>query len=154
MYCWFTYIRSRGDLRCLLSSFDPGCQRATGCYWRSFCGDHATRTLGFKNAIRRESATLIVETRLSLGFCDHQRVMSYISSGKEGGATVHTGGERDGSKGYFVQPTIFTDVQPHMQIAKEEIFGPVAAIFKFKTEEGQFGSRSCLSMLLTERLPW
>ncbi|KAG6917502.1 hypothetical protein DXG01_002366 [Tephrocybe rancida] len=65
------------------------------------------------------------------------RVMSYIESGKQEGATVHTGGARHGEEGYFVQPTIFTDVKPEMKIVKEEIFGPVGVVVKFKTEEGE-----------------
>ncbi|KAJ7333293.1 aldehyde dehydrogenase [Mycena albidolilacea] len=63
------------------------------------------------------------------------RIMGYIASGKESGATVHIGGERHGTEGYFIQPTIFTDVTPDMKIVREEIFGPVAAVMKFKTEE-------------------
>nr|ALG75772.1 aldehyde dehydrogenase 2 [Tricholoma vaccinum] len=62
------------------------------------------------------------------------RVMGYIDIGKEG-ATVHVGGERHGEEGYFIQPTIFTDCKPEMKIMQEEIFGPVAAVVKFKTEE-------------------
>jgi aldehyde dehydrogenase (NAD+) len=62
--------------------------------------------------------------------------MGYINSGKESGATVHIGGDRHGTEGYFIQPTIFTDCTPDMKIVKEEIFGPVCAIMKFKTEEG------------------
>ena len=61
--------------------------------------------------------------------------MNYIKSGKEQGATLHTGGERIGSEGYFVQPTIFTDVTPDMRIVREEIFGPVSVVFKFKDED-------------------
>ncbi|KAI9158338.1 aldehyde dehydrogenase [Paramyrothecium foliicola] len=63
------------------------------------------------------------------------RIMGYIKTGKEEGATVLTGGERHGDKGYFIQPTIFSDVKPDMKIMREEIFGPVAAIAKFKDEE-------------------
>jgi aldehyde dehydrogenase (NAD+) len=63
------------------------------------------------------------------------RIMGYIKSGKEEGATVLTGGDRHGDKGYFIQPTIFSDVKPDMKIMREEIFGPVAAIAKFKDEE-------------------
>ncbi|KAF7335648.1 Aldehyde dehydrogenase 5 [Mycena venus] len=63
------------------------------------------------------------------------RIMGYIESGKESGATVHVGGERHGTEGYFIQPTIFTDCTPDMKIVREEIFGPVAAIMTFKTEE-------------------
>ena len=43
-----------------------------------------------------------------------------------------TGGKRFGNKGFFVEPTVFTDVQDNMTIAKEEIFGPVMSILKFK----------------------
>jgi len=62
------------------------------------------------------------------------RVMSYIEAGKQEGATVQVGGKQFGTDGYFVEPTIFTDVKPTMKIAREEIFGPVAAVAKFKDE--------------------
>jgi len=65
----------------------------------------------------------------------YDRIMGYIKTGKEEGATVEIGGERHGDKGYFIQPTIFTNVRPDMKIMQEEIFGPVAAIAKFSTEE-------------------
>ena len=65
----------------------------------------------------------------------YDRIMEYIKSGKDEGATVETGGERHGSKGYFIQPTIFTNVRGDMKIMQEEIFGPVCAIAKFKTED-------------------
>jgi aldehyde dehydrogenase (NAD+) len=45
---------------------------------------------------------------------------------------LHTGGARHGSKGWYVQPTVFSDVTDDMTIAKEEIFGPVMSIMKFK----------------------
>lgn len=61
--------------------------------------------------------------------------MGYIESGKEEGATLHHGGARVGTEGYFIQPTIFTDVKPHMKIVKEEIFGPVGVVIKFKDED-------------------
>jgi aldehyde dehydrogenase (NAD+) len=60
-------------------------------------------------------------------------VMSYIHSGKSEGATLACGGERVGERGYFVQPTVFADVQDEMAIAREEIFGPVMSIIPFKT---------------------
>jgi len=55
--------------------------------------------------------------------------MNYIDIGKKEGATVHLGGERHGTEGYFIQPTIFTDVKPEMTIVKEEIFGPGTSPF-------------------------
>ncbi|KAK1230877.1 hypothetical protein PQX77_006016, partial [Marasmius sp. AFHP31] len=63
------------------------------------------------------------------------RVMGYIDSAKKDGATILTGGSRHGDSGYFIQPTIITDTRPDMKIIREEIFGPVASIIKFKTEE-------------------
>jgi len=63
------------------------------------------------------------------------RIMSYIDAGKKEGAKVETGGARHGKEGYFIQPTIFSDVSEDMKIMQEEIFGPVCSISKFKTEE-------------------
>jgi len=63
------------------------------------------------------------------------RVMGYINSGKADGARVHTGGERYGDKGYFIKPTVFVDVKADMKIMREEIFGPVCSLVKFRTEE-------------------
>lgn len=60
------------------------------------------------------------------------KVLSYIKSGNESGATLETGGNRIGSKGYFVEPTVFSNVSDDMLIAKDEIFGPVQSILKFK----------------------
>jgi len=63
------------------------------------------------------------------------RIMSYIQSGKDAGATIETGGNRMGDKGYFIEPTIFSNVTEDMKIQQEEIFGPVCTIAKFKTQE-------------------
>ncbi|EJT99149.1 aldehyde dehydrogenase [Dacryopinax primogenitus] len=65
----------------------------------------------------------------------YDRIMGYIQSGKEEGATLLTGGERHGKEGYFIQPTVFTDVKPNMKIVREEIFGPVVVVVKFKDED-------------------
>merc|ERR1711975_199493 len=59
----------------------------------------------------------------------------YIQSGNEAGAKVEHGGERHGDEGYFIQPTIFSNVSPDMKIMQEEIFGPVCTISKFETED-------------------
>jgi len=61
------------------------------------------------------------------------KVLGYIASGKEEGATCVLGGKRIGTKGYFLEPTIFTNVEDSMKIAKEEIFGPVMQLLKFDT---------------------
>lgn len=60
------------------------------------------------------------------------RIMEYIAHGKAEGARVEIGGERHGDLGYFIKPTIFSNVDMSMKIMQEEIFGPVASIAKFK----------------------
>jgi acyl-CoA reductase-like NAD-dependent aldehyde dehydrogenase len=60
------------------------------------------------------------------------KILELIESGKKQGARLVCGGKRIGNKGYFVEPTVFADVTGDMRIAKEEIFGPVQSIFKFK----------------------
>ena len=62
--------------------------------------------------------------------CD--RIMGYIDAGRKEGAKMLTGGKRVGERGYFIEPTIFDDVKDNMKIAKEEIFGPVMNVLKFK----------------------
>jgi betaine-aldehyde dehydrogenase len=70
------------------------------------------------------------------------KVMSYIEIGKQGGARLAYGGSipRDPalSRGFFVEPTVFTNVNMDMRIANEEIFGPVLAVLKWRDEEALF----------------
>lgn len=61
------------------------------------------------------------------------KILSYIKSGVESGATLETGGDKLGSKGYYVKPTVFSNVKDDMLIAQDEIFGPVQTILKYKT---------------------
>lgn len=61
----------------------------------------------------------------------YDKITGYIEIGKEEGRLV-TGGEADDSKGYFIQPTIFADLDPKARIMQEEIFGPVVAFCKVK----------------------
>lgn len=61
----------------------------------------------------------------------YDKIMKYIEIGKKEGKLV-TGGTGDNSKGYFIQPTIFADVDPKAVIMQEEIFGPVVAFTKAK----------------------
>ncbi|HSF05804.1 MAG TPA: aldehyde dehydrogenase family protein [Methylomirabilota bacterium] len=62
-------------------------------------------------------------------------VLSYIEAGKREGARLVAGGGRVGSKGYFIEPTIFAGVTNRMKIAREEIFGPVLSVIPFKSVE-------------------
>jgi aldehyde dehydrogenase (NAD+) len=64
---------------------------------------------------------------------DHlNKVLGYIKVGKAEGASVRTGGDQPTRRGYFVNPTVFDGVNDSMKIAKEEIFGPVLSVIRFK----------------------
>ncbi|QNU17573.1 L-glutamate gamma-semialdehyde dehydrogenase [Geobacillus zalihae] len=59
----------------------------------------------------------------------YNKIMEYIEIGKQEGRLM-TGGEGDDAKGFFIQPTVFADVDPNARIMQEEIFGPVVAFAK------------------------
>ena len=68
----------------------------------------------------------------------YERVLGYIESGKSEGATLAAGGEpykNVNGKGFFISPTVFTNVKDHMKIYREEVFGPFVVISSFQTEE-------------------
>lgn len=61
------------------------------------------------------------------------KVQKFIQFGKKEGAVLETGGEQFGKVGYFIKPTVFSNVTDEMTIATDEIFGPVQSILKFET---------------------
>lgn len=80
---------------------------------------------------RNEQGCLIDEEQ-------YKKVLNLIEIGKREGAKLETGGAAmttDLKKGYFIQPTVFSNVTDTMRIAREEIFGPVQLIMKFRTIE-------------------
>lgn len=66
-----------------------------------------------------------------------KRVQDYIAAGRSEGATIACGGGRPKGfdKGYYIEPTVFTDVEPDMKIAQEEIFGPVVSVIGYRDED-------------------
>jgi phenylacetaldehyde dehydrogenase len=64
-----------------------------------------------------------------------ERVTGYLESGRREGATLLAGGSRHGTRGCFVQPTVFGQADPTMRIVREEIFGPVLAVMPFATTD-------------------
>ena len=68
-----------------------------------------------------------------------KKILDYIGAGKKEGARLILGGrpytEGECAKGFFIEPTIFMDVDPEMRIAQEEIFGPVVCVIKAKSIE-------------------
>ncbi|WP_123026586.1 aldehyde dehydrogenase [Mycolicibacterium stellerae] len=66
----------------------------------------------------------------------YEKVLGYLKTAVAEGATVAAGGGPSTEQGgLFVQPTVFTDVTPDMTVVREEVFGPVLAAYKFRTEE-------------------
>lgn len=63
----------------------------------------------------------------------YTKVLKYIEYGKKDGAKLETGGKKIDGAGFFIEPTVFSNVTDDMRIAKEEIFGPVQSILKFST---------------------
>ena len=69
----------------------------------------------------------------------YDKILELIASGVEQGAKLMCGGRACGgdlAKGFFIESTVFADVRDDMRIAKEEIFGPVMQILKFKVNKG------------------
>ncbi|WP_165219564.1 aldehyde dehydrogenase family protein [Aquisphaera insulae] len=83
------------------------------------------RTLGDPFDTKTEQGPQIDEAQF-------KKILHYIDKGKEQGARCVAGGERFGTKGYFIRPTVFADVKDDMAIATDEIFGPVMQVLKFK----------------------
>ncbi|MDB5534385.1 MAG: Acyl-CoA reductase, partial [Hyphomicrobiales bacterium] len=83
----------------------------------------------------------------------YQKVSNYIAIGKQEGAKLLLGGGRpkgdEFEKGYWLEPTVFGDVTPDMRIAKEEIFGPVMSLMKFKTEAEAIEKANAIDLGLT-----
>jgi acyl-CoA reductase-like NAD-dependent aldehyde dehydrogenase len=111
------------------------------------CG---TRVL-VHDSIHDEVASMIVERsrgmRIGDGFdLDAQmgplvsadqlaRVERYVQLGRDEGAELALGGSRHGDRGFFHEPTVFTEVRNDMTIARDEIFGPVMSILRFSSED-------------------
>jgi len=86
------------------------------------------RTVGDPFDVKTEQGPQIDATQMD-------KILRLVQGGIKDGAKLCVGGNRHGEKGYFVQPTVFADVEDHHIIAKEEIFGPVQQLIKFKNVE-------------------
>ena len=60
------------------------------------------------------------------------KILGYVDLGQKQGAKLVSGGKRFGSRGFYVEPTIFDNVRDDMAIARDEIFGPVVSVLPFK----------------------
>jgi len=94
-----------------------------------------TRIAHFKPGIATDRSTTMGAI---ISKTQYERILGFIDSAKQEGAALFHGGGHPAdpalAKGYFIEPTVFVDVQPTMRIAREEIFGPVLSIFKWNDE--------------------
>ena len=67
-------------------------------------------------------------------------ILDYVDIGQKEGASLTTGGQRVGDRGYFISPAVFADVKHEMRISQEEIFGPVVSVIKFVMKPTPYGS--------------
>ncbi|KAG6384153.1 hypothetical protein SASPL_156046 [Salvia splendens] len=98
-------------------------------------GNAAVLDLGLTCMKRHRARPSGKPARTPLSWIDgeqFEKILKYIRIGQDAGATLETGGDRHGTKGYYIQPTVFSNVKDDMPIAREEIFGPVQTILKFK----------------------
>ncbi|KAE9554952.1 hypothetical protein FO519_001849 [Halicephalobus sp. NKZ332] len=87
-----------------------------------------TRNVGDPFDLRTEQGPQVDKAQMD-------KILHYCDIGRNEGAQLVTGGKRCGNKGFFVEPTIFANVDDKMKIAQEEIFGPVMSIIKFDNEK-------------------
>ncbi|RAW23133.1 Betaine aldehyde dehydrogenase [Phytophthora cactorum] len=122
-----------------------------GCFWTNGQICSATSRLLVHETFADELLELLVKETKKLVLGDpldgkvqmgplvskaqQEKVLGYIQSAKDEGATVAQGTPPRSGKGYFVPPTIITKVTKNMRVWKEEIFGPVLSVMTFKTEE-------------------
>ncbi len=96
--------------------------------------DEFVRRLAEKSKARKLGDPLDPSTEQGPQVSQEQmdKILGYVDLGQKQGAKLLSGGKRHGSKGFFVEPTVFDGVKDDMTIAKDEIFGPVVSVLPFK----------------------
>eukprot|EP01006_Ploeotia_vitrea_P017834 TRINITY_DN49063_c0_g1_i4.p2 TRINITY_DN49063_c0_g1~~TRINITY_DN49063_c0_g1_i4.p2 ORF type:complete len:371 (+),score=204.35 TRINITY_DN49063_c0_g1_i4:547-1659(+) len=84
----------------------------------------AAQTVGHPFADGTDQGALVSQVQLD-------KVKSYVQSAVDDGATLMTGGSQVGTEGFYMQPTVFRDVEDDMKVFKEEVFGPVMTLARF-----------------------
>ncbi|PZO81575.1 MAG: betaine-aldehyde dehydrogenase [Mesorhizobium amorphae] len=117
------------------------CSNGTRVFVQDAIHDRFVERLVARTKAIRIGDPLDPETQMGPLVSDAQRrkVLDHIRVGREEGATLATGGNTPSlqgfERGFFIEPTVFTDVEDTMRIAREEIFGPVMSILRFRDED-------------------
>lgn len=127
---------ARGAMFAIFSNMGQACIAGSRLFVEARAAEDFTARLMERTRALRVGPGLHPKTHLGPLISQEQleRVTGYIDSGQREGATLRLGGERvtELGGGYFLQPTIFTDVRDDMRIVREEIFGPVVAVTSFE----------------------
>jgi acyl-CoA reductase-like NAD-dependent aldehyde dehydrogenase len=126
-----------GAVRTFCGNSGQVCSAGTRVLVHESLHDEVTERISKIAATYKVGSPLDPDTKLGplISARQRDRVMSYIDAGREEGAALSLGGSRVGSKGFFVEPTVFSRVGNDMKIAQEEIFGPVLSIIPFKDDD-------------------
>ena len=117
------------------------CSNGTRVFVQKGLHDRFVERLADRTKAIRIGDPLDPETQMGplINKAQHDKVMSYIGIGKAEGASLHYGGGEPKlqgfENGFFIEPTIFTNVTDQMRIAREEIFGPVMSVLSFSEED-------------------
>jgi aldehyde dehydrogenase (NAD+) len=134
-------VAVEGALFAFLAHCGQGCESGTRLLLPNSIHDEFVARMIARIKTLKIGDPLDYETDLGPVFSAQQRdrILGYIQAGKDEGATLaYGGGAPDGpgfEKGYWVEPTIFTDATNDMRIAREEIFGPVVSVIRYDTIE-------------------
>lgn len=111
------------------------CTAGSRLYVESKCYDEFVKKSVARAKVRKVGDPFSADTEQGPQVDQDQfdKILSYIEKGKHEGAALLQGGGRVGSAGYFIEPTVFADVTDEMEIAREEIFGPVMSIIPFRS---------------------
>jgi betaine-aldehyde dehydrogenase len=121
------------------------CSNGTRVFVQDGIGERFVQRLIERTKAIRIGDPLDPDTQMGplINKAQHERVLGYIETGKKEGATLACGGGVPKLQGFenglFVEPTVFTQVEDRMTIAREEIFGPVMAVLSFRGEDEVIG---------------
>jgi betaine-aldehyde dehydrogenase len=126
-----------GALLANMYSTGQVCSNGTRVFVQKGLKDEFLRRLSKRVAAIKIGDPMDEETQFGPMISKDQRdtVLGFIEKGKAEGATLLCGGNAIDGDGWFIEPTVFSDVTDDMTIAREEIFGPVMSVFEFETEE-------------------
>jgi acyl-CoA reductase-like NAD-dependent aldehyde dehydrogenase len=128
---------ARGAITGIFYNKGEACTAGSRLFVQESIANEFEDLLGRRAGKSRPGDPLDPKTKIGplVSAAQRDKVESYVKIGQEEGATLMAGGSRadiGNGKGYFYEPTIFTNVENSMRVASEEIFGPVLAVIRFK----------------------